>query len=267
MRIFVTKKNEIMLSKNKIKLIKSLERRKFRDEAGLFVAEGPKIVTDLMAALHPVYIAAQAEVADIYGHEFFSQADEFDIVSDQELQRASFLRTPQGVVAPFPIPDRHWIAPPHGLCLALDDVQDPGNLGTIIRTADWFGVEHVVCSFGTADVYAPKAVQATMGALARVRVSYADLGEVLGSARVPVYGTFLDGVSLYRQTLGTDGFIVMGNEGKGISSQVEELVSHRLFIPNYPADRPTSESLNVAVATSIILSEFRRREQQAQEGE
>ena len=265
MRTFVAKKNVIMLSKNKIKLIKSLERRKFRDEAGLFVAEGPKVVTDLMATMRPVYVAALADIAENCGREIFSQAEDFDIVSTMELKKASFLRAPQGIVALFPIPNRQWIAPSHGICLALDDVQDPGNLGTIIRTADWFGVEYVVCSFGTADVYAPKAVQATMGALARVKVSYANLEEVLKAATVPVYGTFLDGTSLYSQPLGRDGFIVMGNEGQGISAHIEELVTHRLLIPNYPTSRPTSESLNVAVAASIVLSEFRRREEQTDE--
>ena len=256
-----------MLSKNKIKLIKSLERRKGRDETGLFVAEGPKVVIDLMTAMRPVYVAALAELADTWGPEIVGQADEFDIVSPQELARASFLRAPQGVVALFPISEREWTAPSHGICLALDDVQDPGNLGTIVRTADWFGVEHVVCSFGTADVYGPKAVQATMGALARVKVSYADLDDVLGVSRMPVYGTFLDGANLYGQPLGRDGFIVMGNEGRGISAAVERRVTRRLRIPNYPVGRATSESLNVAVATSIVLAEFRRREAEADESE
>ena len=266
MRTFVAKKNKIMLSKNKIKLIKSLERRKFRDEVGLFVAEGPKVVAELMSALHPVYIAALAEVADILGQEAIGQSSELDIVSPQELARASFLRAPQGVVALFPIPERQWTAPSHGLSLALDNIQDPGNLGTIIRAADWFGVENVVCSLGTADVYSPKAVQATMGALARVKVSYADLDAVLSAATGPVYGTFMDGTNLYNQPLGQDGFIVMGNEGQGISKHIEELVTHRLLIPSYPANRPTIESLNVAVATSIVLAEFRRREKQTDKG-
>jgi len=146
------------------------------------------------------------------------------------------------------------------LCLALDEVQDPGNLGTIIRIADWFGIEHIFCSQGTADVYNPKVVQATMGALARVHVHYVNLSELIDSLPdIPVYGTFLDGTNIYEQELSQTGIIVMGNEGNGISPEVRKVINRRLYIPNYPANRPTSESLNVAVATAITCAEFRRR--------
>ena len=177
--------------------------------------------------------------------------------------RASLLKTPQNVIAVFEQrqeqTDPSVIA--HQLCLALDDVQDPGNLGTIIRIADWFGIEHIFCSQGTVDVYSPKVVQATMGALARVHLHYVDLPAMIGQLKedIPVYGTFLDGTNIYTQTLSTSGLIVMGNEGNGITAEVRKLINKKLFIPNYPAGRDTSESLNVAVATAITCAEFRRR--------
>ena len=146
------------------------------------------------------------------------------------------------------------------LCLALDDIQDPGNLGTIIRVADWFGIEHIFCSQGTVDVYNPKTIQATMGALARVKLHYCDLPSFIASlGDVPVYGTFLDGDNMYEKELTPHGLIVMGNEGNGVSAEVANLVNERLYIPNYPPQRETSESLNVAMATGIICAEFRRR--------
>ena len=147
------------------------------------------------------------------------------------------------------------------LTLALDGVQDPGNLGTIVRIADWFGIEDILCSMDTADIYNPKAIQATMGAIARVRLHYVDLPDMLSQTSLPIYGTFLDGENLYDKQLSPEGIIVMGNEGKGITKEVGEKVSERLFIPSYPAQRETSESLNVAIATSIVCAEFRRRQQ------
>ena len=146
------------------------------------------------------------------------------------------------------------------LCLALDDIQDPGNLGTIIRLADWFGIEHIFCSQGTVDVYNPKTIQATMGALARVKLHYCNLPSMIAElGNVPVYGTFLDGDNMYEKKLTNYGLIVMGNEGNGVSQEVAELVNERLYIPNYPLQRETSESLNVAVATAVVCAEFRRR--------
>ena len=255
-----------MLSKSKIKLIKSLERRKFRDKEGLFVAEGPKVVGELMMRWTPTYVATLPRWAENHS-ELLAQVAECDIVSDEILRRCSLQSSPQDVLALFPLPNREWEASymSTGLCLALDGVQDPGNLGTIVRAADWFGVERIVCSLNTADAYSPKAVQATMGALARVSVLYADLPLLLGNCSVPVYGTFLDGANLYQIPLGFNGFIVMGNEGRGISPAVERVVTERLLIPSFPPGRTTSESLNVGVATSIVLSEFRRREQQTEE--
>ena len=172
------------------------------------------------------------------------------------------LKTPQDVLAVFEQP--HYVAQSnvieHSLCLALDGVQDPGNLGTIIRLADWFGIEHIFCSQGTVDVYNPKTVQATMGALARVKLYYVNLPELIASLKqTPVYGTFLDGNNMYDEKLSEHGLIIMGNEGNGISKEVEKLVNKRLYVPNYPLYRETSESLNVAIATAIVCAEFRRR--------
>ena len=151
-------------------------------------------------------------------------------------------------------------APSRSLCLTLDGVQDPGNLGTIIRIADWFGIEDLFCSQNTVDVYNPKTIQATMGALSRVKVHYTDLIPFIQTLHnVPVYGTFLDGDVIYQSELSPTGLIIMGNEGNGISPEIENIVTQRLYIPNYPKERKTSESLNVAVATSIICAEFRRR--------
>ena len=231
-----------MISKNQIKYLKSLELKKFRDQHGVFVAEGPKVVNDLKGHFELV-----------------------ELLEGEDADRVSFLDTPQHVFAVFKKAAEVSIPSPHDeLMLALDDVQNPGNLGTIIRLADWFGITHILCSRGCADVYNPKVVQATMGALARVQIHEADLPQTIANlqsgAEFPVYGTFLEGDNIYQSTLQPHGLIVMGNEGHGISTEVATLVSHRLLIPNYPQGRETSESLNVAIATAIVCSEFRRRE-------
>ena len=182
-------------------------------------------------------------------------------MSQTELERASLLRTPQSVLAVMPIPERRLdiSSLQKKLVIALDSVQDPGNLGTILRIADWFGIHEVLCSEGTADVYNPKCVQSCMGALARVKVFYCNLPEVLGQVEMPVFGTFLDGTDIYNEELSGEGIIVMGNEGNGISQPVAKLVNRRLYVPNYPKGSLTTESLNVAVATGIVCAEFRRR--------
>ena len=251
-----------MITKARIKLIKSLEQRKQRNLQHLFVAEGPKLVGELLATMQPDYIAALPEWWK-GNRNMIKQNCETDTITPDELQKASLLRTPQQVIALFPIP--HYIfnadTAQHELCLALDGVQDPGNMGTILRIADWFGIHHVVCSEDTVNVYNPKAVQATMGALARVKVHYTNLPEMLSQSNVPIYGTLLDGNNIYEQELGQCGFIVMGNEGNGLSQAVRSLVTQKLYIPNYPIGTQTTESLNVAIATSIVCSEFRRRQQ------
>lgn len=250
-----------MITKARIKLIKSLEQRKQRNLQHLFIAEGPKLVGELLATMQPYYIAALPEWWD-RNRNLVTSTCECDTITPEELQKASLLRTPQQVIALFPIPEYKFnpdIAQ-HELCLALDGVQDPGNMGTILRIADWFGIHNVVCSKETADVYNPKAVQATMGALARVKVHYTNLPELLSQCNAPIYGTLLDGDNIYEQELGNNGFIVMGNEGNGLTQEVRNLVTQKLLIPNYPIGTQTTESLNVAIATSIVCSEFRRRQ-------
>lgn len=247
-----------MISKAKLKYIHSLELKKNRKADGVFVAEGPKLVEDLLPSFEPVYIAATAEWIASNPHV---SAEE---ISEDELKKASFQEHPQQVIAIFRQPEYAVDAVDavrDNLCIALDDVQNPGNLGTIIRLADWFGIENIFCSQGCADLYNPKVVQSTMGAMARVKVHYCNLPGMISSlpAETPVYGTFLDGDDLYTKPLKSHGLIVMGNEGNGVSDAVGKLVTERLFIPNYPKGRETSESLNVAIATAVICAEFRRR--------
>ena len=248
-----------MLSKNDVKNIKSLEQKKFRMEKGLFIAEGPKLTGELLGRFECILVAATQEWI---GSRRNIPAARVETVTQEELRRASLLQAPQDVLAVFRIPSAVTSmtdAASRNLVLALDDVQDPGNLGTIVRIADWFGIKDIFCSKGTADIYNPKCVQACMGALARVKVYYCNLPQVLKEVEVPVFGTFLDGTNIYKEELSKSGIIVMGNEGNGISEEVEKLVNHRLYIPNYPQGSLTTESLNVAVATGIVCAEFRRR--------
>lgn len=247
------------LSKNRIKYIHSLELKKNRKADRVFLAEGPKLVGDLLGHFPCPFLLATSEWLSKNRRLPVEKVTE---VSEEELARASLQKTPQQVLAVFRQPDDKWDASVirRSLCLALDDVQDPGNLGTIIRLADWFGIEHIFCSPNTVDVYSPKAIQATMGGIARVKLHYTPLPELIGSLKdTPVYGTFLDGEDMYAQPLSACGLIVMGNEGNGIGKEVEKLINRRLYIPNYPAERATSESLNVAIATAVVCAEFRRR--------
>ena len=229
-----------MLSKNDIKKIRSLAIKKYRDEYGLFVAEGRKTIDEL--------------------------SQHFEIIAQyhgEEAHKVSLLDTPQDTVAvlkkrTYPLPTLTTSC--QSLFLALDNIQNPGNLGTIIRLADWFGVDDVICSTDSADIYNPKAVQATMGSMSRVKVHYTDLIQWLSDVphTIPIYGTFLEGKDIRKATLSSQGIIVMGNEGHGISSEVQTMINHRLFIPPYPNDINTVESLNVAMATGITLFAFRR---------
>lgn len=248
------------LSKNKIKYIQSLKDKKNRLEYGTFVAEGAKMVFDLLQSRFPCQLIAA--LPEIIAEHPEIAADEIVSADENELKKASFLKTAPPIIGVFYIP-QHDISTTRfdkKLSLVLDNIQDPGNMGTILRIADWFGIEHVVCSNDTVDVYNPKTVQATMGAIARVKTHYTDLSDFLSKHReLPTYGAFLEGKNIYSEPLSANGFIVMGNEGKGISNEIEKMISEKLFIPNFPAERATSESLNVAVATAIICSEFRRR--------
>lgn len=247
------------ISKTQIKLVKSLQLKKHRDETGLFVAEGEKCVEELRKGFELVHLFINGE----------ADKREAIHVSQTQLEQMSGLRTPQGVIGVFKKSehsDYSEYSENSDLLLVLDGIQDPGNLGTIIRTCDWFGVRTILCSPDTADCYNPKVVQATMGALARVQVHYLDLPTFLKSTTIPVYGTLLDGRDMYEELrsegvneLKSKAIIVMGNEGNGISQAVRPFITHPLRIPSYPKDAETSESLNVAIATAIVLAEFRRQ--------
>lgn len=250
-----------MISKNKTKAIKALENKRTRHDRRLFVAESPKVVNELIRVMRAKTLVHTAS----WTCDRPDAADEDIVVTEEELRHVSGLQHPQDVLGVFPMFDddeTNKELPPDQLSLALDNVQDPGNLGTIIRIADWFGIKHIFCSKGTADVYNPKVVQATMGSIAHVKVHYTDLVKLISHAPTdfPVYGTFLDGGNVYDKTLSETGLIVMGNEGNGISAEVRRLINQRLLIPSYAAEgRATAESLNVAIATAVICAEFRRR--------
>ena len=247
-----------MITKAEIKTVRSLADKKGRDEHGLFVAEGEKIIRELAAS--------HMEVVKIYALEGVMEdmGSRVCRVSGAEMERLSMLKTANNSLAVVKIPQGRFSleSAEKNMVLALDGVANPGNLGTLIRLADWFGIEEVVCSPSTADCFNPKVVQATMGAIIRVRVHYCDLPPLLREARgrgIEVCGTFLDGENIYEAALPSSGFVVMGNEGHGISDLVSSTVSRRLHIPPYPSHRQGSESLNVSAAAAVVCSEFRRR--------
>lgn len=250
-----------MLSKNKIKLIHSLDLKKNRSSEQLFVAEGNKLVSDMLPAYECALLVAKPSWLNTQDP---IKAEELIVAEDEDIRKASFLKNPQDVLALFRIPT--WrieeVHPDKELVLMADGIQDPGNLGTIIRLADWFGIGHILCSNDTTDVFNPKVVQATMGALAHVKVHYTDLKQYIGSLereKTPIYGTFLDGEDMYEKELSRHGIIIMGNEGNGIREELKPLINERLYIPNYPAEKSCAESLNVAIATAVVCAEFRRR--------
>lgn len=257
-----------MITKRKIQYIRSLSLKKNRDADNVFLAEGRKLVADLLPYFRCQYLAATAEWYEENQQFAHQLPPDADTVTADELQRLSLQQTPQQVIAVMQ--QRHEsvrladIAKSE-LCLMLDGVQNPGNLGTIVRLADWFGIRHIFCSPACADIYSPKTIQATMGAIARVSLHYQDLVPLLQTlspeAAIPVYGTFLDGDTLYGHPLTTHGILIMGNEGRGICPDLIPHITSRLYIPNYPPGRTTSESLNVAVATAIVCAEFRRNQQ------
>lgn len=245
-----------MMTKAEIQSVRALADKRSRDAEQLFVAEGVKLVEEIRHSA--------LRIRHIYTTRIDLHGDRVTLVESKDMERISMLTTPSDTLAVVEQPRYNFTlsAIAQRLVIALDGVQNPGNLGTIIRLADWFGVEDVICSKECADVYNPKVVQATMGALLRVRVHYVDnLSKVLHSAAsggMPIYGTLLDGNNVYTESLLQHGIIVMGNEGRGLSEECRNTLTHKLFIPPYPAGRSTSESLNVAMATGIILAEFRR---------
>lgn len=244
------------MTRSEIQLVRSLSDKRGRSEHGLFVAEGAKLIGELRRS--------DLRIRRIFATEGLFEGPEVECVTEKEMERLSLLKTPSNSLALVEIPRYRLDAAHVGqrLTLALDDVQNPGNLGTIIRLADWFGIGEILCSPATADCFNPKVVQATMGAILRVRVHYVELAPLLAQAAargVPVYGTFLEGENLYDTQLGRGGIIVMGNEGRGVRPDVAQAVTRKLFIPPFPAERRASESLNVAMATGIVCAEFRRR--------
>ncbi len=240
-----------MVSKNQIKLITSLVQKKFRKQHGLFIAEGVKVIDELIKSnfeLEHIYITKP---------NFFEVSEKIKtLVTDSELKKMSALTTSNDCLAIFKIPKEEKIKK-EGLIVALDDIRDPGNLGTIIRLCDWFGIEQLICSEQTVDLYNPKVVQATMGSIARVNVNYVDLNQTLINLKLPVFGTFMNGDNIYKTKLPSSGVIVLGNEANGISIDIENKVTQRIAIPRF-GNLQVTESLNVATATAIVLSEFKR---------
>lgn len=242
-----------MLTKNQIKYITQLKQKKYRDLNKIFIAEGFKVIKELLNSnfkLEQIYTTQQLKF-DV-SSAFITE------ISDVELKKISLLTTPNECLALFKMKDVNQPSK-IGLKVALDDVRDPGNLGTIIRLCDWFGITDLICSEETVDVYNPKVVQATMGSLTRVNVFYTNLPKYLRKYELPILGTFMDGENIYKQQLPNEGIIVMGNEANGISKEIEHLVTQKIAIPRFGALQQT-ESLNVATATAIILSEFKRNE-------
>ncbi len=240
-----------MLSKSQIKLINSLSQKKYRQKNGLFIAEGIKVIKELLNSNFELErLFSQADI-------FFTEKDKMQLVEENELKKITKLSTSQTALALFKIPQKH-IEVNENFIVALDGVRDPGNLGTIIRLCDWFGVKQLLCSQDTVDCYNPKVIQATMGSIARVEVIYADLVEELPLLKLPVFGTFMDGESVYESSLPSEGILVLGNEANGITENVRKIITHKLSIPQF-GNAKNTESLNVATATAIFLSEFKRR--------
>jgi TrmH family RNA methyltransferase len=237
------------LSKNHLKLITSLSQKKYRHKYKLFVVEGMKVVQEFLNSSYELEILFSTESS-------FSYLDNFIEVSEQELKKISSLKTPNKVVALFKIPVEKN-SNSSGLIVALDAVNDPGNLGTIIRLCDWFGVDKLLCSKETVDCYNKKVVQSSMGSLTRVAISYIDLKEYLLSVSIPIFIADMDGDNVYEMKPPASAVLVMGNEANGISNSIKEIVSTKITIPRY-GDSQLTESLNVATATAILLSEFRR---------
>ncbi|CAL2095261.1 RNA methyltransferase [Tenacibaculum sp. 190524A02b] len=242
----------MIFSKKNIKLITSLQQKKYRQKHGLFVAEGVKVVNELLNS--------KMELYGLFGTEDSTEkinSDRITIITEEELKKISTLKTPNKVLAIFKIPKNRFQEETEDIEVALDGINDPGNLGTIIRLCDWFGVKKLICSKNTVDCYNSKVIQATMGSLTRVYIEYVDLVAYLESKNLPIYITDMEGDNIYQTNLPEKAIIVMGNEANGISQEIKSLINKKLTIPRFGNVQQT-ESLNVATATSILLSEFRR---------
>lgn len=250
------------ISKSKISLINSLSLNKYREINNLFVAEGSKIVSELIVSDYKIkYLIHNKKL----NNTFFPKNAEVYCADDDTMKRLSNLKTQSSILAVVEIPHYSLNIPDlsNKLTLCLDDIQDPGNLGTIIRICDWFGIENIICSENSVDIYNPKVIQATMGAFLRVKVFYKNLNEFIPDYKLltknKCFGTFLNGQDIYKETLTESGLIILGNEGKGISPQLEKHIDSRLFIPSFSNNKQHAESLNISMATAIICSEFRRK--------
>ncbi len=239
-----------MVSKNQLKLIKNLHQKKYRNQYQLFFVEGIKTVNELLKSdfeVDGLYVVGDSAA------QFSSLAT--TIISEKDLKKISALRSPSGVLGVFKMPKpkkvlaQDWI-------VALDEVRDPGNLGTVIRLCDWFGIEHLICSKGTVDCYNPKVLQATMGSIARVNIVYEDLGTLIEGTELPVFGAFMDGANVHHEKLPEAGILIMGNEANGISDAVVQNIQKKIGIPQF--GDPSAESLNIATATAILLNEIRK---------
>lgn len=240
-----------MISKSEIKLINSLTQKKQRFKHELFVAEGIKVIKELLNS--------DFELNTIFAETdlFFTAPDKVRMVSEKELKQITNLKTPQTALGLFKMPKRDRVED-FTFSVALDGVRDPGNLGTIIRLCDWFGVQNLICSEDTVDCFNPKVVQASMGSIARVKIDYVALPAYLEASRKPIFGTFMNGETIYKTDVSAEGILVLGNEANGISAEIEKLTTQKLSIPQFGNSKST-ESLNVATATAIMLSEFKRR--------
>lgn len=238
-----------MLSKNQIKSISSLKQKKYRLQQGLFVVEGVKTINEL--------IDSHFKLKQLYSTESFKiDANLETLISENDLKKISFLSTPNTALAVFYIPEVKAIDNDN-LIVALDNVRDPGNLGTIIRLCDWFGITDLVCNMETVDCFNPKVIQATMGSITRVNISYLNLSEFLKESSLEKFGAFMEGENIYKKELPKKGVLVLGNEANGVSEEIEKLISTKISIPRF-GNLQATESLNVATATAILLSEFRR---------
>lgn len=252
-----------MLTNNKIKLIKSLDQKKARKDSGCFVIEGEKMVRELLDSNFDVVelFAVQTYVDSL--PTILKKKFEISVVSEKDLERISHLKTPNKAIALAKLPDEQQPQGlPHGLNIALENVQDPGNLGTIIRTSAWFGIKNIFCSSETVDAFNPKVIQSTMGAIFKVNVRYCDLYNLARSAKkcnTQLFGTRLDGENMYETDLPTDAIIFMGNESKGMSHELSALMDKNIKIPSYAPASSDMESLNVSIATAVVCAEFRRR--------
>lgn len=236
-----------MVTKNQIKRILSLQQKKYRKQYGLFFVEGQKMIREL---LDSDFVLEELFVTE----DIFKEIPTRNIISENELKKISALSNANNSLAVFKIPDRKKVSD-EGLIVALDSVRDPGNFGTIIRLCDWFGIKNIVCSEDTVDLYNPKVLQATMGSITRVNVSYTNLNEFLSKTKLPVFGTFMEGENIYKTDLPQKGIIVLGNEANGISEETEKSITKKITVPRFGNN---TESLNVATATAIVLSEFKR---------